>query len=71
MGIAGEKGKMIATLKLKSVEDIPSFLKIERVLKSIREFFEYSKTYEIYGGTVSNRTFITTDEEMLYQYIDC
>ena len=40
VGVAGEHGKKIATLKLKAIEDIPSFLKTEQVLKNVQEFFK-------------------------------
>ena len=70
MGVAGEQGKKIATLKLKGVEDIPSFLKTEKILKSIQEFFDYTKTLEKYGGLLSNRTLTQDDKTRLYRYID-
>lgn len=70
VGVAGEQGKKIATLKLKGVEDIPSFLKTEKILKSIQEFFDYTKTLEKYGGLLSNRTLTQDDKTRLYRYID-
>ena len=70
VGVAGEHGKHIATLKLKGVEDIPSFLKTEKVLKSIQEFFDYTKTLEAYGGMFSKRIISQCDKDLLYNYID-
>ena len=70
VGVAGEHQKQIATLKLKGVEDIPSFLKTERVLKSMREFFEYTKSYQPYNGMLSKREFALNDYQKLHNYID-
>lgn len=70
VGVAGEHGKQIATLKLRGVEDIPSFLKTEKVLKSIQEFFDYTKTLEAYGGWFSKRILSQSDKNLLYRYID-
>lgn len=70
VGVAGERRKSIATLKLKGVTDIPSFLKTEKVLKSIQEFFDYTKTLGRYGGLLSKKTLTQDDETKLYKYID-
>lgn len=70
VGVAGEHEKKIATLKLKGVEDIPSFLKTEKVMKSIGEFFDYTKTLEPYGGMFSKRELAQDDKTLLCRYID-
>jgi len=70
VGVAGEQGKDIATLKLKGIDDIPSFLKIEQVLKNIQEFFDYTRSLEPYGGIFSERMYTVMDRVKLKEYID-
>ena len=70
VGVACERGKKIATLKLKGIEDIPSFLKTEEVLRTIQEFFDYTKTLEPYEGSFSKRELGQDDKVKLYKYID-
>lgn len=70
VGSAASKGKEIATLKLKNVVDIPSFLKTEQVIKTVNDFFNYTKTLEPFGGAVSNRTLSIWDKYTLSNYID-
>ena len=70
VGIAGEHKNKITTLKLKGVEDIPSFLKTEQVLKSAKDFFDYTKTLEPYGGILSKRVYNKDDQLKLNNYID-
>lgn len=70
VGVAGEHKKRITTLKLKGVDDIPSFLKTEQVLKSAKEFFDYTKTLEPYGGIFSKRVYSYDDQVRLNNYVD-
>ena len=70
IGIAGEHNKDITTLKLKGVEEIPSFLKTERVLRSVQDFFDYTRYLEKYGGLLSDRDLTTKDKIKLNRYID-
>ena len=70
IGVAGEHGKKIATLKLKGIEDIPSFLKTEPVLNTTQAFFNYTKTLEPYGGLLSKRSLGAIDKLLLNRYID-
>lgn len=63
--------KKIASLKLNTTEDIPSFLKIEEVLWTIQDFLEYVKKFSLrhvwMGEDVS---FEHDDIEGLKSYID-
>ena len=43
IGIASSKKMPIASLKLKSIDDVPSFLKTETVLNNIPEFLTTQK----------------------------
>lgn len=70
MGVAGEQKRGIATLKLKGITDIPSFLKIEKVLNTIQEFDHYTMTLGRYGGLFSTRAFEQDDKTTLCRYID-
>ena len=70
VGVAGEHSKEIATLKLKGITDIPSFLKTEKVLNTIQEFFDYTKTLGRYGGLFSMRVLKQDDKTTLCSYID-
>ncbi len=70
IGVASEHNKDITTLKLKGVEEIPSFLKTERVLRSVRDFFDYTRQLEKYGGLLSDRSLTSTERIKLNRYID-
>lgn len=70
IGIASSKKMPIASLKLKSIDDVPSFLKTETVLTNIPEFFNYSKTLEPYGGFLSKRQLTGHDKIRLLKYVE-
>lgn len=70
VGMAEAKKKKIATLKFKGVEDIPSFLKTQKVMRNMEEFFDYTKTLEPYGDLLSKRKFSDSDNTLLHEYID-
>ena len=69
VGVAGENGAEIASLKLKKVEDIPSFLKTEKVLHNQREFYEYISSKSPFGGLLE-KEFSHDDQVALGSYID-
>ena len=64
VGVAGEHNKEIG------ITDIPSFLKTEKVLNTIQEFFDYTKTLGRYGGLFSTRVLKQDDKTTLCSYID-
>lgn len=70
VGVAGENKIQITTLKLKDVEDIPSFLKTEAVLLKIQEFFDYVMDIYSYGGLLHKKDFQVNDHNILAEYID-
>ncbi len=46
IGVAKSNSKNIASLKLKNVDDVPSFLKIENVLMGTKSLNEYLESIE-------------------------
>ena len=70
IGIASNQEKRIASLKLKGTEDIPSFLKTEKVLMNIRDFLEYSKTYNPYNGLFLRKELNAINRLLLDHYVD-
>lgn len=46
IGLADAKEKNIASMKLKGIEDIPSYLKIHKTLYTIEEFLRYASKLE-------------------------
>lgn len=66
IGMADEKGLIISSLKLKNVEDIPSFLKIQEALCTARDFHNYIQSMT----TGIQNVFSHDDHALLEQYID-
>lgn len=56
--------------KIKGTEDIPSFLKTEKVLMNIRDFLEYSKTYNPYNGLFLRKELNAINRLLLDHYVD-
>lgn len=71
IGIADNKNIRIASLKLKSIDDIPSFLKIHPAFYTIEEFVQNSVSYTPYGIFFDrNYNRISNNTEMLKKHID-
>lgn len=72
IGIADNKNISIASLKLKTVDDIPSFLKIHPTFYHIDEFVRNAISYTHYGTLFVNEKYnrISAETEILKKYID-
>lgn len=72
IGIADNKNISIASLKLKVVNDIPSFLKIHPAFYNIDEFVRNTANYKQYGALLFNENYnrISNKAETLKKYID-
>ena len=72
IGIADNKDISIASLKLKTVDDIPSFLKIHPSFYHIEEFVRNTISYTRYGTPFFNEKYsqISAETETLKKYID-
>lgn len=57
IGYAEKKNLDITVLKLKGVEDIPSFLKIKKVINNIEQFLHYVSLLNKYGDIFADRLF--------------
>lgn len=72
IGIADNKNLNIASLKLKDINDIPSFLKIHPAFYNVDEFIRNAVSYTPYGtiffDTYYNR--ISGNTEILKKHID-
>lgn len=73
IGYAEKKNLDITVLKLKDVEDIPSFLKIKKVINNINQFLHYVSSLNKYGDIFADRfykSFSQKPYENLKKYID-
>lgn len=55
VGIADSRGISIATLKIKDIDDIPSFLKLQKNINSIEELNRHLMCLGRYGNMFSNQ----------------
>lgn len=69
IGVASENKKNIASLKLKSIPDLPSFLKTEQVLMSANDFIGYVEKLNFYHTIIESATF-SSNKQGLKQYLD-
>ncbi len=73
IGFADKQKIDIAVLKLKNVDDIPSYLKIKKVLLNKEDFLRYISQLGPYGSLMANenyRYFSKCDNKALMQHID-
>lgn len=63
IGFAEKDNVKIASVKLKGVEDIPSFLKINDVLNNVEEFIKYVQQISIYGNLFAEKKLIEVPKE--------
>ena len=73
IGFADKQGIDIAVLKLKDIEDIPEYLKIQKVLLNIEDFLQYISKLGPYGSIMAEEAysrFSKCDNSMLTEYID-
>ena len=67
IGIADNKNLSIASLKLKSIDDVPSFLKIHPTFYNIEEFVQNAVSYTPFGTLFFDRDYkrISANTEIL------
>lgn len=73
IGFADKQGIHIAALKLKDVDDIPSYLKIKKTLFNTEEFLQYIIRLGSYGSIMEKKIYShlsTRDNSVLAKYID-
>mgnify|MGYP003303447278 CR=1 FL=1 len=72
IGIADNKNLNIATLKLNTTDDIPSFLKIHPYFYGTEDFIKYAVSYTRYGMFNYEKKYprIFSNADMIKKYID-
>ena len=73
IGFADKQNITIAVLKLKDVEDIPSYLKIKKTLLNMEDFLQYISQLGPYGSIMAKEDYIRfskCDNRILTEYID-
>ena len=73
IGFADKQGIDIAALKLKDVDDIPSYLKIKKALFNTKDFLQYISELGPYGAIMAKENYIrfsACDNSVLAEYID-
>lgn len=73
IGFADNENLNIAILKLKDVEDIPSFLKIKRTISNTEDFLWYASEMGPYGSLFTEKYyahFSKCDNQVLSKYVD-
>jgi len=73
IGYAEKKGLDISPLKLKGVEDIPSYLKIKKVLYTQEDFLRYLSRVppmSVYFSESNYRTLSSKDRSSIEEFID-
>ena len=72
IGIADIKKLNIASLKLNTTDDIPSFLKIQPAFYNVDEFVRYAARCTTYGSLLFESVYprISANTDILKQYID-
>jgi hypothetical protein len=73
IGYADKQSMNIAVLKLKDIEDIPSYLKIKKTLLNTEDFLQYVSQLGPYGSIMAKEDysrFSKCDNKVLTEYID-
>lgn len=73
IGFADKQDINIAVLKLKDVEDIPSYLKIKNILLNTEDFLQYVSQLGPYGSIMARKDYLhfsKCDNKILTEYID-
>ncbi len=73
IGIADDTRLNIATLKLKGIDDVPSFLKIHEVMKNKSQFLIYCSKLGTYGSLFSREKYdslYSGDLSLIVPFID-
>ena len=73
IGFADKQSINIAVLKLKDIEDIPSYLKIKKILLNTEDFLQYVSELGPYGGIMAEKSYSMLskrDNKLLMKYID-
>ena len=73
IGFADKQGIDIAALKLKDVDDIPSYLKIKKALFNTKDFLQYISELGPYGAIMAKENYIrfsACDNSVLAEYTD-
>ena len=73
IGFADKQNINIAVLKLKDIEDIPSYLKIKKTLLNTEDFLQYISQLGPYGSIMREEDysrFSKCDNKVLAEYID-
>lgn len=73
IGFADKQEIDIAILKLKNVEDIPSYLKIKHTLLNTEDFLQYVSKLGPYGSIMAKHNYLhfsKCDNQILNKYID-
>ena len=73
IGFADKQSIDIAVLKLKDIEDIPSYLKIKKILLNTEDFLQYISQLGPYGSIMAKENytrFSKCDNKILSEFID-
>lgn len=71
IGYADKKGINIVSLKLNNIDDVPSYLKIHKVLYNLEDLYDFIKELSPYGGIfMENYNFDLNGIDTLSKYID-
>ena len=73
IGFADKQKIDIAALKLKDIDDIPSYIKIRKTLFNMEDFLRYISGLDRYGSLFAEENYIhfsSADNKMLTDYID-
>lgn len=73
IGFADKQSINIAVLKLKDIEDIPSYLKIKKTLLNTEDFLQYVSQLGPYGAIMAEEDYLRfskCDNKVLTEYID-
>ena len=73
IGFADKQGISIAALKLKNVENVPSYVKIKKTLFNTEDFLRYASELGRYGCLFGKENFdrlMERDNSILTKYID-
>ena len=73
IGYADKQQINVAVLKLKDVDDVPSYVKIKSTIINVDEFLRYASELGPYGGIFQKEDFSRlsgNDNDVLYKYID-
>ena len=73
IGFADKKKIDVAVLKLKELQEIPSYIKIKKTLLNTDDFLRYVSRFEPYGSVFEDKNyekFSSFDNSILLKYID-